>query len=124
MTAVHTHSGAARRAGLASIAIVAFSLRVTDALCADEEPATARSPEQMLVQYGCGACHAVDGSGVGPSYKQIAAKYKDQPGVAVRLKTRIRNGGSGVWGSVPMPPSPQIPSHELNEITNWILALR
>jgi cytochrome c551/c552 len=102
----------------------AFSLPATAAFGAETEPAKAVSPEKMAVEYKCDACHAVDASGVGPSYKQIAAKYKDQPGAAVRLKTRIRNGGSGVWGSVPMPPSPQIPTYELNEITNWILALK
>jgi cytochrome c len=104
--------------------IAAFLLHATVAFGAEQEPAKAVSPEKMAVQYKCDACHAVDASGVGPSYKQIAARYKDQPGAAVRLKTRIRNGGSGVWGSVPMPPSPQIPTYELNEITNWILALK
>lgn len=124
LTAGRARRNVASRVGLASLVIAVFSLPLTVAVSAEEEPPPARDAERMMAQHGCGACHAVDAKSVGPSYNEIAARYKDQPGAATRLKTRIRNGGSGVWGSVPMPPSPKIPSHELNDITNWILALK
>jgi len=111
--------------GWVPIAIAAaLLLPGANAFSAEHESQAESGPEQVLAQHKCGECHAVDATGIGPSYKQIAERYKDQPGAAVRLKTRIRNGGSGAWGSVPMPPSPSIPSHELNEIANWILALK
>ena len=55
---------------------------------------------------GCMACHAKDKKLVGPSFKDIAAKYKGQPDVVAKLSEKVRKGGSGVFGPVPMAPNP------------------
>ena len=70
-----------------------------------------KTPEQMLAQYGCTACHAVDKKVIGPAFKDVAAKYKGNADAVPALETKVKNGGSGVWGAVPMPPNPQVPEH-------------
>jgi cytochrome c len=89
-------------------------------------PATAsaapKTPEQMLAQYGCTACHAVDRKVIGPAFKEVAAKYKGSPDAVGALETKVRNGGAGVWGTIPMPPNPQVPTKDLHQLVEWALA--
>ena len=66
--------------------------------------AHAASPEEILTKSGCMACHAKDKKLVGPAFKDIAAKYKGQDMVA-KLQEKVRKGGSGVFGPVPMSPN-------------------
>ena len=68
-------------------------------------PAYAATPDENMTKAGCMACHAKDKKLVGPSFKDIAAKYKGQDVVA-KLAEKVRKGGSGVWGPVPMAPNP------------------
>ena len=65
------------------------------------------SPE-LAKQKNCLACHAVDKKLVGPSYKDVAAKYKGDKDAVAKLAKKIREGGVGVWGQVPMPANPQV----------------
>jgi cytochrome c len=58
---------------------------------------------------------------VGPAFRDVAAKYRDQQGVAETLETKVKNGGGGVWGDIPMPPNSAVPDAEVHEIVNWIL---
>ena len=67
--------------------------------------AMAAGPEDAMVKAGCTACHNKDKKVVGPSYKQIAEKHKAKPDVAA-LMDKVRKGGSGVYGPVPMAPNP------------------
>jgi cytochrome c len=67
--------------------------------------AWAADPEAAMAKAGCTACHAKDKKLVGPSFKDIAAKYKGQDAVA-KLSEKVRKGGSGVFGPVPMAPNP------------------
>ena len=85
-------------------------------------PTTATTPEQMLANYGCTACHAVDHKVIGPALADVAAKYKGTD-VEKTLAEKVRNGGSGVWGTVPMTPNPQVPDQDLHKLVNWVLAL-
>ena len=85
---------------------------------------TAMTPEQMLTRYGCVACHAVDGKVVGPSMNAVAAKYKGHPEVENSLVEKVRNGGTGVWGSIPMTPNPQVPDQDLHTLIKWVLGRR
>jgi cytochrome c len=78
-------------------------------------------PQAKLALYGCTACHAVDQKVVGPALRDVAAKYHDQPGEAARLEEKVKNGGSGVWGSIPMPPNSSVPDAEIHTLVNWIL---
>ena len=67
--------------------------------------AWAATPDEAMNKAGCLACHAKDKKIVGPAYKQVAAKYKGQD-VTAKLMEKVRKGGSGVYGPVPMPPNP------------------
>jgi cytochrome c len=83
-------------------------------------PARAQSADDLVKKYGCTACHAVDSTVVGPSFKEVAAKYRGQPGADAQLAARIRNGSSGVWGPAPMPPNPTVADADLGTIVKWI----
>ncbi|MEN3352954.1 MAG: cytochrome c [Betaproteobacteria bacterium] len=85
-------------------------------------PARAQNVSDQLSKYGCVACHAVDTKLVGPSFKDVAAKFRGKAGAEKELASKIKNGSSGVWGSVPMPPNPTVPDADLNAIVKWILS--
>jgi cytochrome c len=70
------------------------------------------------------ACHTIDRRLVGPSFRDVAAKFSGDRDAAGKLATKIREGGTGNWGNVPMPPNPAIPEAELNQIVGWILQQR
>ena len=86
-------------------------------------PQASVAPDQMPAKYGCTACHAVDHKVVGPSFQDVAAKYRGKD-VEATLVEKVRNGGSGVWGQIPMPPNPQVPDPDLHAIVKWILTLK
>ncbi len=65
--------------------------------------AQAGSGDEALTKGGCMACHAKDKKLVGPAFKDIAAKYKGQGDAVAKLTEKVRKGGSGVWGPIPMP---------------------
>jgi cytochrome c len=81
------------------------------------------TPEEMPARYGCTACHAVDDKVVGPAFKEVAAKYRGKD-VETQLAQKVRNGGAGVWGQVPMPPNPQVPDADLHALVKWVLSLK
>jgi cytochrome c len=70
---------------------------------------------------GCVACHTTDMRIVGPAFHEIAARYKDDAGAAARLVAKVRAGGGGAWGSVPMPAQP-VPEADVASLVAWILA--
>ncbi|MFA5520284.1 MAG: c-type cytochrome [Castellaniella sp.] len=78
--------------------------------------------QKILKKNACLACHAVDKKLVGPAYRDVAAKHKDDANAADTLAKHIRNGSSGVWGPVPMPPNPNVKDDELKMIVEWVLA--
>jgi cytochrome c len=69
----------------------------------------------------CLACHAVDKKVVGPSYKEVAAKYAGQKDAVDKLSAKVMKGGSGTWGQVPMPANPQVNDAEAKQLVQWIL---
>jgi|SRR5579862_389870 len=80
--------------------------------------------EALMRKDGCAACHAIDKKIIGPPYRDVADKYRGDAGAAARLVDKVRKGGAGVWGQVPMPPNPQTPDADVRELVGWILALR
>lgn len=70
----------------------------------------------------CMACHAVDKKLVGPSYKDIAAKYTGQQDAVDKLSAKVIKGGSGVWGPIPMPANAQVTPDEAKKLVAWIMA--
>ena len=72
----------------------------------------------------CLACHATDKKVVGPSYKEVAAKYAGQKDAVAKLAEKIQKGGSGVWGPVPMPPNTQVNADEAKQLATWVLTIK
>jgi cytochrome c len=83
-------------------------------------PAFADATGDLAAKKNCLACHAIDKKVVGPAYKDVAAKYKDQKGAADMLAKKIISGGSGVWGQVPMPAN-QVTPEEAKQLATWVL---
>jgi cytochrome c len=84
-------------------------------------PAISADASALAAKYNCQACHAPDNKLVGPSYKEVAAKYAGDAGAPAKLAKKVKDGGSGVWGQVPMPPN-NVPDADLNALVTWILA--
>jgi len=78
---------------------------------------------ELAKQKNCLACHAVDKKLVGPSYKDIAAKYKNDKNAQAVLAKKIREGGVGVWGQIPMPANPQVNEQEAQALAKWVLSM-
>jgi len=83
--------------------------------------AKAADATPLLAKYNCTACHTVDKKLVGPSYKEVAAKYAGDAGAAAKLEQKVKAGGTGVWGQIPMPPN-NVPDADLKTIVEWILS--
>src|SRR4029079_3018945 len=80
--------------------------------------------EAMMKKDGGAACHAVDKKLVGPAYVEVAAKYKGDKDAVAKLTKKVKEGGSGVWGQIPMPPNVAIPTADITELVTWILTLK
>jgi len=90
--------------------------------CMASAPAWA-NPE-LAQKKNCMACHAVATKVIGPSYKDVAAKYAGQSDAVTKLSQKVLKGGSGVWGAVPMPANPQVSEAEAKQLVAWILTLK
>ena len=77
--------------------------------------------ERLLADHGCVACHALDKRVVGPGFREIAQKYKGASDAAGHLASKIRQGGQGAWGQVPMPPNPGLGDDDLKRVVAWVL---
>lgn len=88
-------------------------------------PAMADEGEALLAGKSCVACHNKDKKIVGPSFKDIATKYKGNAEASEKLIAGVRNGGAGNWGPIPMPPNPAavVSDDDLKKIIAWILSL-
>lgn len=86
--------------------------------------ATAAHADEALAKARmCLACHAVDRKvGIGPAFKDVAAKYASDKGAQAKLAARIRNGSSGVWGRAPMPANPKVTEAESAALAAWVLS--
>ena len=84
----------------------------------------AMADQALATSKNCMACHAVDKKLVGPSYKDVAAKYAGQKDAADKLADKIMKGGSGVWGPVPMPANPQVSAAEAKKLATWVLGTK
>jgi len=80
--------------------------------------------EQLAKKHACFACHTLDKKMVGPSYKDVAAKYRSDKEAANKLALKVKNGSQGVWGTVPMPPNSAVPDADVNALVKWILSLK
>ena len=83
-------------------------------------PAVAQ--EELAKKHNCLACHAVDKKVVGPAYKDVAAKYRGDKTAEAKLVEKVKKGGVGVWGQVPMPPNATVPDADVKSLVKWILS--
>lgn len=84
----------------------------------------AKAAEALAQKSGCLACHSIDKKVLGPAYKEVAAKYKGDKTAEARLVAKVKAGGSGVWGPMPMPAnSPQVKDADITTVVQWILAM-
>jgi len=109
-----------RRTNAATFAIAGTALTL---LCAPAMSVAAPDAAALATKYNCQACHSADKKIVGPSYKEIAAKYAGDSGAATKLEQKVKSGGSGVWGAIPMPPN-NVPDADLKVLVQWILATK
>ena len=87
--------------------------------------AFAESGEDLAKKSNCLTCHAVDKKTLGPSFKEVAAKYKDDKGAQAALEKKVRNGGGGVWGKMPMPATAKsVSDDDIRGIVRWVLSLK
>jgi len=103
--------------------MIKTSLCLASLLCAVS--AQAATPTDILTKSGCLACHLVEKKSVGPAYKVVAAKYKGNDAAPTLLMEKVRKGGSGVYGPVPMIPSgpDKISDEDLKTVISYILTL-
>ncbi len=85
----------------------------------------AASADQALAQKNaCMSCHGVDKKIVGPAFKDVAKKYAGDKTAEAKLIAKVKAGGKGVWGEIPMPPNPQVNDADMKKIVAWVLSLK
>ncbi|MFZ3120843.1 MAG: c-type cytochrome [Variovorax sp.] len=98
-----------------AFAIVALSIGATAPALADLALATSKN---------CMSCHAVERKVLGPSFKDIAARYKDNKAAPEQLAAKIIKGGAGVWGPIPMPANTQVSEADAKKLAAWVLSTK
>ena len=83
----------------------------------------AHADQALATSKGCMACHQIEAKVVGPALKDVAAKYKGDDGAVDKLSAKVKAGGVGVWGQVPMPPQVAASDEEIKTIVAWMLSL-
>jgi cytochrome c len=116
-------------AGCAAMLMFSCSKKETPSADSGAETAQAADPgnsnlsgDQIMETLDCSGCHAVNEKMIGPSYQQIADKYSEKD--AELLASKIIEGGSGVWGGVPMSPHPQVSKDDAKKMVQYILSLK
>jgi cytochrome c len=95
--------------GLVAVAAIAVSFPVN-------------ASDELAKKHACFACHTLDKKMVGPSYKDVAAKYRADKEAPAKLAAKVKNGSQGVWGNVPMPPNTTVPDADVKALVSWILS--
>jgi cytochrome c len=79
---------------------------------------------ELAAKNGCTACHSIDKKIVGPAYKDVAAKYLGKPQAEAMLIDKVKKGGVGAWGDLPMPPNSFVKDEDVKTLVKWILSLK
>jgi len=80
--------------------------------------------EALLKKDGCAACHAIDRRIVGPAFVDVADRYRGDRNAAAKLVKKVKEGGSGVWGPIMMPPNTPVATEDVEALVPWILSLK
>ena len=87
--------------------------------------ALAENGEMLAKNNNCMTCHAIDKRTFGPSFREIAAKYQGSKGAQIVLEKKVRSGGAGVWGKIPMPATAMsVSDGDIKSIVQWVLSLK
>ena len=83
-----------------------------------------QASEELAKKYMCLTCHQVDKKLVGPAFKEIAAKYASDKAAEGKMVDKVKRGGAGVWGQIPMPPNDKVPEADLKAVVKWVLSAK
>jgi cytochrome c len=86
--------------------------------------ASADDAQALAQKNACMSCHGVDKKIVGPAFKEVAKKYAGDKTAKDTLVAKVKTGGKGVWGQIPMPPNPGVKSEDAEKIIEWVLSLK
>lgn len=101
-----------------------LTIAAAAALMLASQANAADTAETLAQKNGCLACHSIDKKVLGPSYKDVAAKYKGDKTAEAKLISKVKMGGSGVWGPIPMPAhNQQVKDADIKTIIQWILKM-
>ena len=85
----------------------------------------AQANEEMAKKYLCTTCHVIKGAKtIGPAYADVAKKYAGQKDAEAKLVEKVKKGGQGVWGQVPMPPNSTVPDADVKTLVKWVLSIQ
>jgi cytochrome c len=104
--------------------VTVFTAVAMAALAANAQATDAKAAEALAQQSGCLACHTVDKKLVGPSYKQIADRYRNDKGAEANLFKKVKEGGKGTWGDIPMTPNAHVKDQDIKTLVQWILSIK
>ena len=109
-------------AGTITLAAATTEAATIDATTTGDLTSTAAA-EELAKKSNCLSCHGIEQKLVGPAFKDVAAKYKDDAAAVDMLLDKVKNGGSGNWGDIPMPPNPTVSEEDARTLVEWVLAL-
>jgi cytochrome c len=85
----------------------------------------AQANEELAKKHLCTTCHVVKGTKtIGPTYAEVAKKYAGQKDAEAKLADKVKKGGQGVWGQVPMPPNAAVPEADIKALVKWVLSVK
>jgi cytochrome c len=85
----------------------------------------AQASEELAKKHLCTTCHVVKGTKtIGPTYADVAKKYAGQKDAEAKLADKVKKGGQGVWGQIPMPPNAAVPDADVKALVKWILSVK
>ena len=99
-------------------------ISIAGAALAAAGSAQAQSADDLLKKHACTACHAIDKKLVGPAYVEVAAKYRGNAKASAMLMEKVKKGGVGSWGQIPMPPNDKVPDGDIKAMVTHILSLK
>ena len=84
-----------------------------------------QASEELAKKHLCTTCHVVKGTKtIGPTYADVAKKYGGQKDAEAKLADKVKKGGQGVWGQVPMPPNGAVPDADIKALVKWVLSVK
>jgi len=101
------------------------SLILSAAVLALSLTSPAQANEELAKKHLCTTCHVVKGTKtIGPTYADVAKKYAGQKDAEAKLVEKVKKGGQGVWGQIPMPPNAAVPDADVKTLVQWVLSVK